>query len=544
MLAGSVNPRPASAAHPSARWRSLSALLDAQAERTPTAPAASFPGTEATYAELADATVRAARKLHAAGVRAGDRVGILLREGCEPYASLGLGVMRLGAICVPINARNKTHELGYVADHAGLRVLITSPEFVPLLDGAGLPDGCTRVLLGQDGWFDERADAISEATVEACERAVERDTPALILYTSGTTANPKGCVHTHASLLAVGYNTAARLELTSADRYWTALAMFHVGGWQVLIANLTAGSCFSHVGAFEAGATLSQLERERVSIAMPAFELIWMAVLEHPDFLRADLSALRIVMNVGVPERLERMQEMVPHAVQISMLGMTECAGSICIGSAGDALWSRTHNSGRPLQGMEIRLLDPSTGEPSPPGVPGEMLFRGPSCFKEYWRDPETTAATIDADGWFRTGDLVRQDPDGSFGFVSRLKDMLKVGGENASAAEIEGYLITHPAVALAAVVAAPDARYGEVPCAFVKRSAGFEVSEQELIDYCLGSIATFKVPRYIRFVDEYPVSSSQKIQKYALREQIQTELRDCGISEAPKLDSRAARAS
>jgi fatty-acyl-CoA synthase len=527
------------AAHPSTRWRSLSELLDSRAAGTPSAPAVSFPTGELSYRELADGTILAARQLRAAGVGPGDRVGILLREGCIPYVTFGLGAMRLGGICVPINARNKTHELSYVMEHAGLRVLLTSAEFEDLVREAGLPDGCRLIVLGEDGEFDGSADEVSPDQVGEIERSVEADTPALLLYTSGTTANPKGVLHTHATLIAVGYNTSERLELTFEDRYWTALAMFHVGGWQVLASALAVGACFSHVGFFNADSTLDQLERERVTVAMPAFELIWMGVLDHPRFAEADLSELRLVMNVGVPERMERMQQMLPQAVQVSMVGMTESAGSICIGSIGDSLHSRTRTSGRPLRGMEVRVIDPATGEECPRGVPGELLFRGVTRFIEYYRDPATTASVIDDEGWAHTGDLVRQEEDDTVAFMSRLKDMLKIGGENASAAEIEGYLITHPGVAMAAVVAAPDARYGEVPAAFVKKVAGSDVTEEELIEYCMGSIATYKVPRYVRFVDDYPVAASAKIQKFVLREQIEAELSERGITEAPKLVSR-----
>lgn len=526
-------------AHPSSRWRSVGELLDSRAARTPNAPAVSFPSGQLSYAELAEGTRLAARRLRARGVGPGDRVAILLREGCLPYVTFGLGSMCLGAMCVPINARNKTHELSYVMQHAQPRVILTSSEFVGLLGEAGLPEGCELMLLGGDGKIAGPPSEASSEEVAAIERDVGPDTHALLLYTSGTTANPKGVVHTHSTLIAVGYNTSERLELSSEDRYWTALAMFHVGGWQVLSSALAVGACFSHVGLYDAGATLDQLERERATVAMPAFELIWMGVLNHPRFPEADLSALRLVMNVGVPERLERMQHMLPQAVQVSMIGMTESAGSICIGSVTDSLYSRTHTSGRPLRGMEVRVIDPTTGEECPRGVPGELLFRGVTRFVEYYRDPDTTARVIDEEGWAHTGDLVRQEADDTVAFMSRLKDMLKVGGENASAAEIEGYLITHPGVAVAAVVAAPDARYGEVPAAFVQRAPGAGVTEEELIEYCMGNIATYKVPRYVRFVDEYPVSASAKIQKFVLRERIEAELRERGITEAPKLVSR-----
>jgi fatty-acyl-CoA synthase len=523
-------------AHPAARWRSVTELLDARAAAMSSAPAIAFPGNQHTYAEVASSSLLASRRLKALGVAPGDRVGILLREACEPYVTLSLGIMRLGAICVPINARNKTHELSYVIEHAGLRALLIGAEFADLVAEANASHACEIVVIGHDARLEGGGEQISHEAVGELERSVGPDSPALMLYTSGTTANPKGVLHPHATLLATGYNTSERLELSSEDRYWTPLAMFHVGGWQVMMSAFAVGGCFSHIGMFEATAALDQLERERVTVAMPAFELIWLSVLDHPRFPNADLSALRTVMNVGVPERLERMQAMLPQAVQISMFGMTESCGSICIGSRSDSLQSRTRSSGRPLRGIEVRVVDPETGEDCAPGVPGELRFRGVTRFVEYYRDPDTTASVIDAAGWARTGDLVRRESDGTVAFVSRLKDMLKVGGENASAAEIEGYLITHPAVTVASVVAAPDARYGEVAAAFVQTAPGAQVTEEELIDYCVGSIATFKVPRYIRFVDDFPVSASQKIQKYALRERIESELQERGITEAPKL--------
>jgi len=514
-------------------------LLDVRAADAPDRIAVSFPGDAHSYSALAESAMLSARRLRAAGVDRGDRVGILLREASEPYLSYALGAMRLGAICVPINARNKTHELAYVTKHAGLRLLLSSAEFDSLIHDAGLPEGCRYVQIGADAGFAADAEAVSAGEIAAMQRHVQPEDPALVLYTSGTTANPKGCLLSHAALVAAGRNGAERMQLTPDDRMWTPLAMFHIGGWQVLLTCMAGGGRLSHVGVFEAGAALDQLERERVTIAFPAFELIWMAVLEHPRFREADLSALRLVINVGVPERLIRMQEIVPHASQISVLGMTESCGSMCMGEADDPLESRTTTSGRPLPGMELRVVDPATGEDCPPGVSGELLFRGVAAFSGYFRDPETTARTIDEAGWARTGDLVRREPDGTVAFVSRLKDMLKVGGENVSSAEIEGYLITHPAVAVAAVVGAPDARYGEVAAAFVQIVPGARVTEQELIDYCIGAIATFKVPRYVRFVDEYPLTATQKIQKGPLRLRIEDELRELGITEAPKLVTR-----
>ena len=321
---------------------SVPALLDA---RRSTAPAVSFPDSSCSYAELADASLLVARELRALGVGAGDRVGILIRVASVEYITLALGILRLGAICVPLNARNKSHELRYAAGHAGLRVLLASDEFSALVDEAGLPEGCRHVVLG------EELEPGSEDEVLALQGSIAPEDPALMIFTSGTTANPKGCVLSHRALLAAGRNSTERLWLTQEDRFWTPLAMFHVGGWQVLMACFESGACFSHVGFFEAEVALDQLERERVTVAFPAFELIWMAILDHPRFGEADLSALRAVMNVGVRERLELMQAKLPSATQVSCLGMTESTGSMCIGEQTDSLELRTTTSGRPLDG-------------------------------------------------------------------------------------------------------------------------------------------------------------------------------------------------
>jgi fatty-acyl-CoA synthase len=278
------------------------------------------------------------------------------------------------------------------------------------------------------------------------------------------------------------------------------------------------------------------MEEERATVAFPTFELVWLGVLEHPRFAEADLGALRVVVNVGVPERLMAMQGMLPGAALVSCLGMTESTGSICLGSPTDPVEQRTTTSGRPMPGVELRIIDEATGEECAAGAAGELQFRGINDFDGYFRDPENTAAIHTDDGWIRTGDLAVVESSGLAQYRGRLKEMLKVGGENASASEIEGFLLTHPGVAVAAVVPAPDARYGEVPAAFIQSAPGTEVDEEALIQFCLGQIATFKVPRYVRFVDEFPTTASEKIRKVELRERIEEELRNRGITEAPKL--------
>ncbi len=221
------------------------------------------------------------------------------------------------------------------------------------------------------------------------------------------------------------------------------------------------------------------------------------------------------------------MQARMPHTTQITVFGMTETGGSVAICEPADTLALRSACSGRALPGNAIEIRDPETGETLPPGEPGEIVARGRGVFSGYFNDPEKTAASFYDGGWFRTGDLGIIDAQGRITFRGRLKDMLKVGGENVAAVEVEGFLATHPAINLAQVVAVPDEKYGEVPAAFIELAPGASASEQEIIDFCRDEIASFKIPRYVRFVDEWPMGAT-KILKYELRDLICTEL---GIS-------------
>jgi fatty-acyl-CoA synthase len=502
-------------------------MLDRLAAQRPGADGPVFPDDRCTWGELAERSARQARRLRGLGVEAGDCVGILIPGNVE-HVEILLGAMRLGAVPVPINARYKATELDYVVNHSKMVLLLGSAVSRPLIEETGVT-ACRVVLVGEDeDW--ERAEAPFEDFVDS-------EGSAVILYTSGTTSSPKGAVHTHASLVAEGTNLAERLGLGAEDRFWSPLPMFHSGGIVTMLGSLASGAAFCHVGTFEAGVALDQLERERCTHAFPAFETIWLGVLDHPRFPEADLSTLRVVINVGVRERMKSMQERLPTAAQISCFGSTESCGFMCLGLPSDPLEARLTTSGRILPHMELRVLSLETGEDAAPGEIGEAIFRGQSRFSHYHRDPEYTAQVIDAAGWFHTGDLIRRDEEGRVSFVGRLKDMLKVGGENVAAAEIENFIAAHPAVKIVQVVGAPDARYAEVPAAFVELQRGASVTERELLDFCLGKIATFKVPRYVRFVEEWPMSGT-KVQKFRLRERIAGELEAAGITEAPKMSA------
>lgn len=518
-----------------------------------------FPGESLSFGELDERADRMARLMLAAGADPHDHVGVLLDPGADLIAAL-VGIARIGATAVPINERFKARELGYVTEHADLTVLLSTDRIAehldfPVLLAEGLrmtpaPRLRRVVVLGAPRFgftaaeeLRAAADAVPPARVSELEARVTPEDLVLLMYTSGTSAMPKGCLISHDAFTWQGWAIGGhRYFLAPGDAFWCPLPLFHNGGLATLMACLSTGASYVHAGHFDPDVALRQLEEHRCTHAIPAFETIWLRVLDHPRFPEADLSALRIVLNAGTSARLRQLQARMPGVVQLANYGSTEGTGHIAINLPTDPLEVRLTTGGHPLPGNEARIVDPQTGRDAAAGQVGEILFRGRTRFAGYYKAPEVTAAVIDADGWFHTADLGFMDPDGRLAYTGRLKDMLKVGGENVAAAEVEAYLIGHPAVGIAAVVGAPDSRYDEVPAAFIELAPGASVTEEEVIDYCLGQIATFKVPRYVRFVSEWPMSGT-KIQKFVLRERIERELRDRGITEAPMLRSRAAAA-
>jgi acyl-CoA synthetase (AMP-forming)/AMP-acid ligase II len=363
-----------------------------------------------------------------------------------------------------------------------------------------------------------------------------------MLYTSGTTANPKGCLITHEAQvrnsIALGRH---RYRLTHEDRFWSPLPMFHIASVLPMLAIFDVGGTYLTMSYFDAGIALDMLERYEVTATYPCFVTIMQGLIYHPNFTRTNLSRIKLMNSnfaVQPPAVAESIMRAMPQALQVGSFGMTETAGTVCTGSPEEAELLRITRLGKPLPGLEVRIVEPVSGHEARTGQRGEVLVRGYSLLEGYHKDAEKTAQAIDREGWFHTGDIGSLDEHGTIMFHGRYKDMLKVGGENVAAAEIEAYLVTHPACEIVQVVGAPDARYDEVAAAFVQLKAGETTTEQELIDYCRGEIATFKVPRYVRFVEEWPMSGT-KIQKFRLREQITSELEQAGITEAPKISSQ-----
>ena len=509
-----------------------------------------FPFERATIAELDESADRFARGLLALGVTRGDHVGILLPQRLD-YVAAFIGTARIGAVPVPINARFKGSELRHVIPHARLAVLFVSGGGDEVVDYAALvadivpqaPELRHTVHLGTGadhrfvdrGTFEAGADTIDVADIRRLASLVRVRDIAMIMYTSGTTAEPKGCMITHEAMVRQAQNYQQRFELGPEDAYWDPLPLFHIGGIVPLLACLDIGCRYCHPGQFDPEQALRTLEEERCTVAMPVFDTIWLDVLNLPRYPEADLEALRVLLLLGTPESLRLTQERMPGVSQISGSGSTESCANLALGSARDPLEKRLTTCGRLMGGMEARILDPETGRDQPDGESGELLFRGVGLFEGYYREPELTASMIDADGWYHSGDLASISADGYLSYEGRLKDALKVGGENVSPLEVEDFLRTHPAVSIVSVVGAPDDRYGEVVTAFIELNPGRSATEGEIIEYCLGKIATFKVPRYVRFTSDWPMSGT-KIAKRMLRDQIIDELRAAGIRRAPAI--------
>lgn len=538
------------------RATTLGDLLLTAADAAPEHTAVIFPEQRITYAELAARAIRVARSLRAQGLGKGDHVGLLLPT-CAEFLDAMFGISLLGAVVVPINARFHPREIAYVVENADLKAVITSNKFIeavdfvdrlktalPGLDGAEsskplqLPDTpllrCVVSLSGADvsglvnrGAFLAQGDTIDEDQVHVRRLQTRLGSIALILYTSGTTANPKGCMISHESMVRSSIALGRRYQVGPNDSFWSPLPMFHIAAVLPLVSIFDQCGTYVTAEHFEPGEALKMLETEKVTLTYPCFWTIMGDLVQHPDFADTDLSAIRLMnANFAVqPDQVaQSMEGAMPNICYVGTFGMTETAGTVTTGRPDDTREQRFTRLGEPLPGLEVKIVSPDSGAEVTAGERGECLVRGYSTFDRYYKSPEKTAEALDEDGWFHSGDICSVDEVGQLMFHGRLKDMLKVGGENVAAAEIEACLQQVPGVRLAQVVGVPDVRYQEVPAAFVERDAEFAGDEDALIAHCRDCMAKFKVPRYVRFVDSWPMSST-KIQKFKLAEDLIVEL-------------------
>ncbi len=498
-----------------------------------------------SYRELRDEADRAARALMALGVQRGDRVGIWSGNRAE-WMITQYAAAKAGAILVNINPAYRLRELEYALRHSGVSVLITargfrSTDYVEMLLRLApeLPALRHVVYLGPDAqpggivWADflELANRIEAGELEARETALQFDEPVNIQYTSGTTGSPKGATLSHHNILNNGYFVGEVLRYTEHDRICVPVPFYHCFG--CVLANMAAvthGSAVVIPGeSFDPDATLRTIEAERCT-SIYGVPTMFIAQMEHPRFRSAQLDTLRTGIMAGAPCPIDVMRQVIGrmHVPEVTICyGMTETSPVSFQSQIDDPIELRVSTVGHVLPHLESKIVNPGTGATVPRGTPGELCTRGYAVMLGYWNDDEATAAAIDAARWMHTGDLAVMNGDGSVAITGRIKDMIIRGGENVSPREIEEFLHTHEKVSDVQVIGVPDHKYGEEVCAWIRLHDGVTATEDEFRDFCRGQIATFKIPRYIRFTSEFPMTVTGKVQKFKMREITVAELKE-----------------
>jgi fatty-acyl-CoA synthase len=488
-------------------------------------------GIRCSYAQFDDATDRLAKALIAIGTQIGDRVGIWSPNNAE-WVAVQYATAKIGAILVNINPAYRTSELEYVLNQSGCRILISASEYLTsdyremigeVLDQT--PSVEQVILLDSPEWdrlFDA-ADRIPDEALWGREALLDPDQPINIQYTSGTTGFPKGATLTHRNILNNGYFCGEILGYTEKDRVCVPVPFYHCFG--MVIGNL---ACTSHGSAiivpspgFDAGAVLDAVEVEACT-SLYGVPTMFIALLEEEDLASRDVSSLRTGVMAGAPCPVEVMSRVMDdlHMPEVTIAyGMTEVSPVATQTLRDDPVSRRVGTVGVAHPHVEIQIFDPESGAPVGPGTAGEFCTRGYSVMEGYWNDDERTAEAIDDDGWLHSGDLATMDQNGYVQIVGRIKDMIIRGGENIYPREIEEYLLSHPDIMDAQVIGVPDKKYGEQIMAWIQTREGAHLDEEAVIAFCKGRIAHFKVPRYVRFVDEFPLTVTGKVQKFKLRE-------------------------
>ncbi|HYO54931.1 AMP-binding protein [Archangium sp.] len=493
-------------------------------------------GYRATWRQLWDETTKVALGLLAFGVEKGDRVGIWSPNRFE-WVVAQFASARIGAILVNLNPAYKTAELEYALKQSGISVLLLSrgfrqTDYRKMLEEVRPRCPELRVsLVLEDDWelLLKNGARVSERTLVDREASLQFDDPINIQYTSGTTGFPKGATLSHHNVLNNGFFVAEVLRYGPEDRVCIPVPFYHCFG--MVMGNL---ACSSHGStmvvpseAFDALAVMQTVGAERCT-ALYGVPTMFIAELDHPRFGEFDFSTLRTGIMAGSPcpiEVMKKVQSRMNMREVTICYGMTETSPVSTQSSLDDPLDKRVSTVGRVHPHVEVKIIDAATGAVVPRGSPGELCTRGYSVMLGYWNNPEATRTAIDAAGWMHTGDLATMDEDGYVKIVGRIKDMIIRGGENVYPREIEEFLHTHPSVSEAQVIGVPSEKYGEEVMAWVKPKPGATVTQEELVQYCTGRISTFKIPRFWKFVDEFPMTVTGKIQKFRMREVAVAEL-------------------
>jgi len=502
-------------------------------------------GRRWTYAELHRDVLALARGLLRLGIGQGDRVGIWAPTSPD-WTLLQYATAEIGAILVPLNPAYRTSELAYVVNHAGIRLLVAAASFrtsdYAAMISEARPD-CPGlrwvVLLGSAGWHALHDRAGDTRALAARQALLSPDDPINIQYTSGTTGHPKGATLSHHNILNNAHLIGEVLGYTERDRICVPVPLFHTFG--MVIGNLGAtshGACLVYPApGFDPAATLAAVAQERCT-SLYGVPAMFIAELAEPGFDGYDLSSLRTGIMAGAPCPVQVMKQVVDRMGMTDVTiayGMTETSPISVQTRAGDTLDRRVSTAGRVHPHVEIKIVDPETGVTVPRGTPGELCTRGYSVMLGYWQEPGKTAEAIDAARWMHTGDLAVMDADGYINITGRLKDMIIRGGENVSPREIEEYLHTHPDVADVHVIGVPDARLGEEIMAWIRLHPGARpMTAADVRAYAQGQLARYKIPRYVRIVEDFPMTASGKVRKVDMRNAAVTmlELTDIAASQ------------
>jgi fatty-acyl-CoA synthase len=499
-----------------------------------------------TYRQLWDETTLVARGLLARGVKKKDRVGIWAPNRYE-WPVLQYAAARIGAILVNVNPAYRTHELEYALKQSGVSTLVLAKQFRGADYAAMVRDARLRcpdlgqVIVLEDDWAELKDDAkrLSQETLRDAERGQQFDDPINIQYTSGTTGFPKGATLTHHNILNNGYFVGEFCRYTEQDRICIPVPLYHCFG--MVMGNLAATSHGATMvypsESFDPHAVMKTIQDERCT-SLYGVPTMFIAELDHPEFAKFDFSSLRTGIMAGSPcpiEAMKRVQKDM-HMPEVTICyGMTETSPVSTQSRTDDPLDKRVSTVGQIHPHVEIKIIDPTTGRIMPRGTPGEICTRGYSVMLGYWGDPHATHEAIDEGRWMHTGDLGTMDEQGYVKIVGRIKDMVLRGGENIFPREVEEFLYTIPGVSDVQVIGVPDAKYGEELMAWVKLRAGATLTGAEIRAYCKGKIATYKIPRYYKFVDGFPMTVSGKVQKYKMREE---SIQELGLQKAAAIET------
>ncbi len=529
------------------RKRRIGDLPAEQAARNGAREGLVFGNCRYSFSEISVRVDCVARGLMAQGVKSGDHVAVWLNNS-DNWLFLQFAIAKVGAVLVPINTKFRTSDLEYILRQSESAYLVTQDvggpinfldmvqQVVRLPEDDGdvadpnYPNLKKVIVLGKDGYpgvtswsrMIESAEEIDPTELADRAALVDPDDVALILYTSGTTGFPKGAMHSHIMIRNM-IERSFRLNFLPNDTILNFLPLYHAFGLsEGNFASMVTGARQVLTELFDAGEVLDLIEKEKATI-INGFDTHFKMLLTEQSRQPRDISSLRCGFLPAGPSNVSSVAQKVAQVMapfkSYSAFGMTEMWVGACVGSLGDTLEQMCETSGVPALGMEVRVIDPETGAPAAIGAQGEIQLRGYMVMKGYYKKPEETRAAFSEDGWLKTGDMGYWRADGYLRFLGRYKDMLKVGGENVDPLEVESFLMNLPEVMLVSVVDLPDDKLTMVPVAFVQKTPGSSIAEEQIVAFCRGKLASYKIPRHVAFVDEFPMTGSGKVRKVDLRD-------------------------